>query len=126
MKAKEAALRIKRFEADEHAKRVANLEAIIRDFQAMAADLDRQIQNEEDRTGIRDATHFAYSTFAKSAAQRRNNLRASAAELTVKLEAAMKERDSAAEQLVQANQPGVRQESRPRRRADRNSQATMR
>ena len=30
-----------------------------------------------DRTGVRDETHFAYSTFARAAAQRRNNLLAS-------------------------------------------------
>jgi hypothetical protein len=125
MKAREVALRTKRFEADEHSKKVANLEAMIRDFQAMATDLDRQIQAEEERTGVKDSAHFAYSTFAKSAAQRRNNLRSSAAELTAKLEAAQKARDEAVEDLAQASTP-TREEQQPRRRAERASPATMR
>jgi len=117
MKAREAALRTKRFEADENSRKVANLELMIADFNSMAADLDRQIQAEEDRTGIKDPAHFAYSTFAKSATHRRNNLRASAAELTAKLEAALKSRDTAAEQLSEITTPSVaRTNNRSRRR----------
>ena len=123
MKARESALRIKRFEADEYSKKVANLEFMIRDFQGMAADLDRQIQAEEERTGIKDSAHFAYSTFAKSAAQRRNNLRASAAELAVKLEAALKARDDAVEHLSQASMPAPREDQRSRRRSERSAPA---
>ena len=126
MKAREATLRLKRFEADEHSRKVANLESMIRDFQIMAADLDRQIQAEEERTGVRDSAHFAYSTFAKSASQRRNNLRASAAELTGKLEAAVKVRDEAVEQLAQASAADQREVPRPRRRSERGVAALMR
>ena len=126
MKAREATLRLKRFEADEHSRKVANLESMIRDFQIMAADLDRQIQAEEERTGVRDSAHFAYSTFAKSASQRRNNLRASAAELTGKLEAAVKARDEAVEQLAQASAADQREVPRPRRRSERGVAALMR
>ena len=126
MKAREATLRLKRFEADEHSRKVANLESMIRDFQVMAADLDRQIQAEEERTGVRDSAHFAYSTFAKSASQRRNNLRASAAELTVKLEAAVRARDEAVEQLAQASAADQREVPRPRRRSERGVAALMR
>jgi flagellar protein FliJ len=124
MKARDATLRLKRFEADEHTRKVANLESMIRDFQAMAADLDRQIQAEEDRTGVKDANHFAYSTFAKSAAQRRNNLRASAVELTAKLEASLKARNEAVEQLAQVSASEPRELQRGRRRIDRSSGAT--
>jgi flagellar protein FliJ len=126
MKARESALRVKRFEADEYSKKVANLESMIRDFHAMAADLDRQIQAEEERTGVKDASHFAYSTFAKSAAQRRNNLRASAAGLSAKLEAALKARDDAVEQLAQASVPAQRDDNRNRRRSDRSAHPTLR
>jgi flagellar FliJ protein len=101
MKARETALRLKRFEADEKARKAADLEHMIREFETIASDLDRQIQAEEDRSGIRDVNHFAYSTFAKSAAQRRDNLRASVAGLREKLDAAVKERDLAAEQALQ-------------------------
>ncbi|MEQ1694560.1 MAG: flagellar export protein FliJ [Hyphomicrobiaceae bacterium] len=127
MKAREAALRIKRFEADENSRKVANLESMIADFNAMAADLDRQIQAEEDRTGIKDPSHFAYSTFAKSATHRRNNLRASASELKEKLEAALKSRDDAVGQLSEINAPATQRTTpRSRRRNDRSSSAPLR
>lgn len=126
MKAREAALRTKQFEANENSRKAANLESMIRDFHAMAADLDRQIQAEEDRTGIKDSSHFAYSTSAKSAAQRRNNLRASASELGVKLEAALKARDEAVGELSDANTPAPRENQRSRRRSERVSLAAPR
>lgn len=102
MKSRETAMRLKRFEADEKARNVADLESMIRDFETMAHDLERQIQAEEDRTGVRDPKHFAYSTFAKSAAQRLSNLEASIAGLKEKLDAAIKDRDEAVEQAEKA------------------------
>lgn len=88
-----------RFEADEKARKVADLEQMIREFEQVAADLDRQIQAEEERTGVRDTAHFNYSTFARSAAQRRENLLASAAGLKSRLEDAVRERDEFVEQM---------------------------
>lgn len=125
MKSPEAAMRLKRFEADEKARKVADLEHMIRDFEAMAADLDRQIQAEEEQTGIRDKAHFAYSTFAKAAMQRRDNLYASVSELRGKLEAAVRDLDLANEQLSRS----VVADSRPgrvQRRSDRHSGAMLR
>lgn len=118
MKERDAAVRSKRYDLDEKSRKVVDLEKIIRDFELMAADLDRQILAEEDRTGVRDRHHFAYSTFAKSAAQRRDNLKASIEDLRVKLEAAMKDRDDAAETFERANaMTEVREENhRPLRR----------
>jgi flagellar export protein FliJ len=126
MKARESALRLKRFEADEKARKVADLEHMIREFENMASDLDRQIRVEEDRTGIKDPAHFAYSTFAKSASQRRDNLRTSADGLKAKLEAAQKERDEAMEQVSRADTPETRAELRSRRRPDRAPTAALR
>lgn len=126
MKARELALRLKRFEVDEKARKVADLEYMIRDFEGMAADLNRQIEAEEGRTGIKDPTHFAYSTFAKSASQRRDNLRASAEGLKVKLEAERAEHQETLEQLARAEAPGTREELRSRRRADGNPSALVR
>jgi hypothetical protein len=126
MKARESALRLKRFEADEKARKVADLEHMIREFENMAADLDRQIRAEEDRTGIKDPAHFAYSTFAKSASLRRDNLRTSADGLKAKLEAAQRERDEALEQVARADTPETRAELRSRRRPDRASSAVLR
>lgn len=124
MKPRDAALRLKRFEADEKKRKVADLEHMIRDFEQMATDLERQIRAEEDRTGVRDAKHFAYSTFAKSAAQRREKLLSSAAELRTKLESAMRERDEAVDQLARADSADG--DPRGRSRSERNHSALMR
>jgi hypothetical protein len=126
MKSRETALRLKRFEADEKARKVADLEHMIREFEAMAADLERQIQAEEDRTGIKDPSHFAYSTFAKSAGARRDNLRTSVSELRLKLAAAQRERDEVAEQLLRADQTEAREGAHGRRRSERSSGVVMR
>lgn len=119
MKPRDAALRLKRFEADEKKRKVADLELMIRDFEQMATDLERQIRAEEDRTGVRDANHFAYSTFAKSAAQRREKLLSSAAELRTKLESAMRERDEAMDQLARADTADTPGDVRGRHRGGR-------
>lgn len=124
MKPRESVLRLKQFKADEKARKVSALEMMIRDFETMASDLDRQIRAEEDRTGVKDVAHFAYSTFAKSATQRRDNLRASANELKAKLEAAQRERDEALAQLTRNTSGEVRETGR--RRPDRPQATSMR
>jgi hypothetical protein len=98
------AMRVKRHEVEEKSRKVEDLERIIREFDQMAADLERQIQLEEDRTGVRDRAHFSYSTFAKAAAQRRDNLRQSTEGLREKLTAAVRERDDTMEQFSRAAQ----------------------
>jgi flagellar export protein FliJ len=95
MKPRDSAVRAKRFEVAENARKVASLEGTIRDFGHLASELARQIANEEDRTGIRDQAHFAYSTFAKAAAQRRANLLTSVEDLNAKLAAARREYEEA-------------------------------
>jgi flagellar protein FliJ len=100
MKSRDTLVRVKRFELEEKARRVAELQYMIRDFEQLAGDLERQIAAEEDRTGIKDIAHFAYSTFAKAAMQRRDNLMSSAAELRTKLESAEKDHDEALAQLA--------------------------
>lgn len=98
-------MRLKRREVDEKSRTIEDLERIIREFDQMAADLERQIQLEEDRTGIRDRSHFSYSTFAKAAAQRRDNLRNSTNGLREKLALAVRERDETATELARASTP---------------------
>lgn len=121
MKARENAMRIKRHEVDEKNRKVEDLERIIREFDSMALDLERQIQAEEDRTGIRDRNHFSYSTFARAAAQRRDNLRTSTDGLREKLAAAVRDRDDSADELARASaQMEARETASPnRRRQDR-------
>ena len=117
MKARDNALRLRRHAVDEKARKVEDLERMIREFDNMAADLDRQIQVEEDRTGIRDKYHFSYSTYAKAAAQRRDNLRTSNDGMREQLADAIRERDDAAEQLARyVAQNDSREELRTTRR----------
>jgi hypothetical protein len=95
MKPRDSAVKAKRFEVAEKARKIASLEGTIRDFEMMAVDLARQIANEEDRTGIRDQSHFAYSTFAKAAAHRRANLLTSVSDLKEKLALAKSDHEEA-------------------------------
>ena len=96
MKSRDSILRLKRFDLTEKSRKVADLEIMIREFELMAVDLNRQIAAEEDRTGMRDPSHFAYSTFAKSAGQRRDKLKVSIGDLRAKHEVAVRARDEAA------------------------------
>jgi flagellar FliJ protein len=115
MKSRDGALKLKRFEADEKRRKVADIEYMIHEFEQMSADLDRQIASEEERTGVRDEAHFAYSTFARAAAQRRDNLRASVANLREKLEHAVAVRDEALAELETASVADERSGDRSRR-----------
>jgi flagellar protein FliJ len=117
MTSRDSTVRAKRFEISEQARKVAQLEATMRDFEIMAGELSRQITNEEDRTGVRDQGHFAYSTFAKAAAQRRSNLLTSVAELKVKLAAAKREHDEAVLALTRL-EPATEDRGRLRRKGD--------
>ena len=85
MKSRDALLRLKRFQADERRRRVAQIETMITEFSRMAGDLDREITSEETRSGIADPAHFAYPTYARAARARRDNLKRSAGELNLQL-----------------------------------------
>jgi flagellar export protein FliJ len=84
----ESLIRLKKFQVDEKRRQVVQIEMMVNDFQRMAAELDQQIEIEHTKTGISDVAHFAYSTFAKAALARRDNLLASAHDMLEKLEAA--------------------------------------
>jgi flagellar protein FliJ len=109
MKSRESAIRLKRFDAQEKVRKVQGLEQMIRDFEVMASDLERQVQAEEDRTGVKDAGHFAYSTFAKAASQRRDKLRASIDDLRVKLEDAVRDRDETTSEVKLDGEAQIRE-----------------
>ena len=81
MKSREGLMRLKRFQVEEKRRQVAQIEAMIAEFERMAKELNDQILSEQEKSGIHEAGHFAYPTFAKAASQRRDNLTASAAEL---------------------------------------------
>jgi flagellar export protein FliJ len=99
MKSRDGLIRLKRFHVDEKRRQVAQIEAMIAEFERMAKELNDQINAEQERSGIHDTNHFAYPTFAKAASQRRDNLTASAAELKGQLAAAKAEFDEAAADL---------------------------
>src|SRR5438093_7497846 len=86
MKSRETLIRLKKFQVDEKRRTVAQIEGMIAEFERISADLDREIKAEQDRAGIQDPSHFAYPTYAKAAAVRRDNLKRSAGEMRVQLE----------------------------------------
>lgn len=125
MKPRDSALRLKRFEAAEKGRKVVSMEAMINDFEHMATDLARQIAAEEERTGIKDQAHFAYSMFAKAAAQRRSNLLNSIVNLKAQLDAARREHEEASQELTKLDPlPEVRDSDREHR-TDGHSPALM-
>jgi flagellar export protein FliJ len=99
MKSREGLMRLKRFQVEEKRRQVAQIEAMIAEFERMARELNDQILSEQEKSGIHDAGHFAYPTFAKAASQRRDNLTASANELKGQLAAAKAECDEAVADL---------------------------
>ena len=86
----------KQFEANEKATRVALLRTMIRDFENVIGQLEGQIAAEEDRTRTEDP---AYSTFAKAATKRRQNLLISVAHTRSMLDVAKQEFDQVSAQL---------------------------
>jgi flagellar protein FliJ len=88
MKSRDAQIRMKRFQIEERRRQVGQIETMIEEFGRIAGDLDVEIAAEHRRTGIDDEKHFAYSTFARAARQRRTNLQTSIADLGEQLTAA--------------------------------------
>lgn len=81
MKSRESLVRLKQFQVNEKRRQLAQLDAMIAEFDRMAGELELQIVAEEKKAGITDINHFAYPTFAKAARQRRDNLRDSQSDL---------------------------------------------
>ncbi len=111
MKSRDSLIRLKRYQVDEKRRRVAQIEMMIADFGRMAADLDREIAMEEQKSGISDPNHFAYPTYARAATQRRDNLRRSAQELQGQLDDAKADLGVAFEDLKRAESLDDRERS---------------
>ena len=77
-------------QAAELKRRISILKRLITDCDRIAADLDQEIQREEERVRIHDPAHFAYSIYARATTLRRDNLRRSADELRAHLAKAEK------------------------------------
>ena len=119
MKSREAALRAKRFDVAEKARKAEDLVAMARDLETMAADLGRQIHNEEERTGVKDRLHFSYSTFAQAASQRRENLMVSVTDLKLQLDAGRAAHQAAREELAALEADEARDNARHMSKLDR-------
>jgi flagellar protein FliJ len=99
MKSRDTLIRLRRFQVDEKRRRVTQIEMMMADFQRMAVELDREVAVEEARAGITDVGHFAYPTYARAAATRRDNMRQSAQALEGQLAEAKAELGEAFEEL---------------------------
>lgn len=88
MKSREPLIRAKKFQIEDARRRLAQIDAMIADFERMAVELDRDIAGEEERSGISDPAHFAYPPLAHAARSRRDNLRRSVEDLIAQRTAA--------------------------------------
>lgn len=114
MKSRNTLIRVKKFQLDEKRRKVAQMEAMIADFQRIAADLEREIAAEQERAGIYDPSHFAYPTYAKAAIARRENLKRSIDELEAQLRDARILLQEAAEELKRVELLDERDQNRDR------------
>jgi flagellar protein FliJ len=125
MKSRETLIRLKRFKVDEKRRRVTQIETMIAEFERMAGDLDREIATEEQKANISDPAHFAYPTYAKAAATRRDNLRRSAQDLQGQLDDAQAELGEAFEELKKVEILEDRERSAERALDNARDQAAM-
>ncbi len=125
MKSRDTLIRLKRFQVDEKRRRVTQIEMMIAEFDRMAADLDREIAVEEQKAGISDMGHFAYPTYARAAAQRRDNLRQSAQNLQGQLDEAKAELGEAFAELKKVEILEDRERSAERALDNARDQAAM-
>ena len=121
MKSRDTLIRLKRFQVEEKRRRVRQIEMMTAEFNRMIADLDREIANEEKRSGISDPQHFAYPTYARAAMGRRDNLKSSIAELAVQIDDAKAAQEEAQAELQKYESLDGREKA-----ADRGNEAVAR
>jgi len=114
MKSRDTLIRLRKFQVDEKRRRVAQIEAMIAEFDRMGVELDREIKAEQDRAGIQDPSHFAYPTYAKAAGVRRENLKRSVNDLNIQLNDAKAELGEAFEELKKVELLDERDQMRER------------
>jgi flagellar protein FliJ len=125
MKSRNTLIRFKRFQLDDRRRKVAQMEAMITDFQRIAADLEREIVAEQERAGIHDPSHFAYPTYAKAAMARRENLRRSVDELSAQLAEAKIALQESLEELKRVELLDERDQNRDRPAEEEREQAKL-
>ena len=100
MRMHEQAMRLKQTEIDAKRRQVEQLEKMIEEFNRMIENLDYDVEAEHRRTRIDDIANVAYSTVARAAVQRRENLEASVADLQRQLKTAEASLDLAEAELA--------------------------
>lgn len=125
MKSRETLIRLKKFQVDEKRRKVAQIEAMIAEFDRIATELEREIKLEQDRAGIHDPAHFAYPTYAKAAMVRRENLKRSTDELRVQLDDAKAHLGEAFEELKKVEMLDERDQQREKAEANAREQAEL-
>jgi flagellar protein FliJ len=125
MKSRETLIRLKKFQVDERRRKVAQIEAMIAEFDRIAGDLEREIKSEQDRAGIHDPAHFAYPTYAKAAIVRRENLKRSADELKAQLDDAKATLGEAFEELKKVEMLDERDHAREKAEENAREQAEL-
>jgi flagellar export protein FliJ len=125
MKSRETLIRLKKFQVDEKRRKVAQIEAMMAEFDRIAAELDREIKLEQDRAGIHDPAHFAYPTYAKAAMVRRENLKRSSDELKAQLDDAKAVLGEAFEELKKVEMLDERDHARERAEQNAREQAEL-
>ena len=125
MKSRDTLIRLRRFQVDEKRRRVTQIEMMMADFQRMAVELAREVAVEEARAGITDVGHFAYPTYARAAATRRENMLQSAQALEGQLAEAKAELGEAFEELKKVEILDDRERSAERAAENAREQAAM-
>lgn len=74
MKPRESTIQAKEFQAAALRRQLAQFERMIGDLEVIRSELTKQIEAEERRTGVNDPANYAYSTVARAARDRRDNL----------------------------------------------------
>jgi flagellar FliJ protein len=125
MKSRETLIRLKKFQVDEKRRKVAQIEAMIAEFERMAGDLEREIKGEQERAGIHDPAHYAYPTYAKAAIQRRENLTRSVDELKTQLDDAKNALSEAFDEQKKVELLDERDQARERTEENAREQAEL-
>ena len=125
MKSRETLIRLRKFQVDEQRRKVMQIESMIAEFDRMAGDLEREIESEQNRTGIHDPAHYAYPTYAKAAIGRRENLKHSADELRAQLDGARANLADAFEEMKKVELLDERDQLRERAESEAHEQADL-
>ncbi len=125
MKSRETLIRLKKFQVDEKRRKVAQIEAMIAEFDRIATELEREIKLEQDRAGIHDPSHFAYPTYAKAAMGRRENLKRSTDELKAQCDDAKAALGEAFEELKKVEMLDERDHAREKAEANAREQQEL-